>query len=177
VASEPGRADNAERDGLPAARGEGNGATHHFLPIALNLLVLTVAMLSDNHVISTVSFASACLGALLIGKAFLLAEHLPMLEKHAEKPLLIATLWYSATYIAIGTCLHLAERLISAATGGQGFLFTAKEEISRFDLGFFALIQLWLVVFVLIYTFASISWRRYGRDRLSAFLLGEPDDL
>ncbi|NJN06259.1 MAG: hypothetical protein HC814_07695, partial [Rhodobacteraceae bacterium] len=62
-----------------------------FFLIVLNLLVLTVAMLSDNHVISTVSFASACLGALLIGKAFLLAEHLPILEKHAKKPLLIAT--------------------------------------------------------------------------------------
>ncbi len=142
-----------------------------FFLIVLNLLVLTVALLSDNHVVSTVSFASACLGALLIGKAFLLAEHLPMLEKHAKKPLLVATLWYSTFYLAIGTCLHLAERLISAATGGQGFLFTAKEEVSHFDAGFFALIQLWLAFFVLIYTFASISWRRYGRNRLSAFLL------
>ena len=49
-----------------------------FFLVWLNLIVLTVALLSDEHELSAISHLSACVGALLIGKAFLLADKLPL---------------------------------------------------------------------------------------------------
>ena len=133
--------------------------------VFFNLLVLTVALLSDGHVVSVVSHASACLGALLVGKAFLLADKFPWIERHAKKPLLVATAWSVLIYYAIATALHLAERLISAATDSRGFLFRAREDAAQFDLTLFLVIQLWLALFLFVYAAGSLILTRRDGGR------------
>lgn len=137
-----------------------------FFVLTLNLLVLTVAVLSDGHVVSAISHASACVGALLVGKAFLLADKVPALKRLASKPLIPAALWIAAVYYAIATALHLVERLISAATNSQGFLFRAKQDVASFDPALFLIVQLWLALLLIGYSLGSLAVRRFGRERL-----------
>ena len=102
-----------------------------FFLVSLNLIVLTVALLSDDHELSAVSHISACVGALLIGKAFLLADKLPVMRQHINRPLIYGALWSALVYFMMILALHLAERLISAATNSQGFLFRTKAEMEE----------------------------------------------
>jgi hypothetical protein len=65
--------------------------TAYFL-LVLCLLVVTVAQLSENDEQSVISYATAAVGALLLGKAFLIADHLPWLKGRKSMPLLLETL-------------------------------------------------------------------------------------
>jgi hypothetical protein len=142
-----------------------------YFALVLNLLVLTVALLSDDHVLSAISNASACVGALLIGKAFLLADKLTIIERKARHPVLVSAFWAAAVYYIVATMLHLAERLITAATDSRGFLFRAKEEASGFDLTLFIVVQLWLVFLLVVFSLARVLVKRIGRTRIRDYLI------
>jgi hypothetical protein len=135
--------------------------TLYFL-VTLNLLVLTVSLLSDGHVVSAICHASACIAALLVGKAFLLADKLPWMERQSKKPLISAAIWSAACYYLIATALHVAERLISAALDSRGFLFRLSEDVVAFDFTLFIVVQLWLALLLIVYSIASIAVARYG---------------
>ncbi|MFC3613939.1 hypothetical protein ACFORG_09240 [Lutimaribacter marinistellae] len=138
---------------------------------SLNILVLTVGILSDDHVPSTVSQVSATIGALLIGKTFLLADKIPLMAQLDRRPLLTASLSAAGLYYVIATVLHIAERLISAATDSRGFLFRAKAELAAFDLPLFLVVQLWLAFLLVVYALAARTLRRLGRENVRRHLL------
>jgi hypothetical protein len=145
-----------------------------FFLIWLNLIVLTVALLSDDHQLSAISHSSACVGALLIGKAFLLADKLPFMDRHVDRPLIHRALWSALIYFAMILALHLAERLISAATNSQGFLFRAKADIASFEWSLFLVVQLWLAVLLIIYSIVRMTVREIGPARVRDVLLASP---
>lgn len=90
--------------------------------------MLTIALLSDSHEFSFVSQIAASVAALLIGKAFLLADKLPFFHRYAGHPLIDNVLWKTALYFVVTLTLHLPERLVSAATDSRGFLYAAKAD-------------------------------------------------
>lgn len=133
-----------------------------FFLVTLNLLVLTVSLLSDGHVVSIICHASASIAALLVGKAFLLADKLSWVREQSQKPLISAAVWSAACYYLIATALHVAERLISAALDSRGFLFRLNEDVVAFDFTLFIVVQLWLALLLIIYSMASIAAARFG---------------
>lgn len=145
-----------------------------FFILCLNLIVLTVALLSDDHELSAVSHASACIGALLVGKAFLLADKLPLVSWLKDRPLIVGALWSALIYFVIVFILHLAERLISAATDSQGFLFRAKADIAGFDWSLFLVIQLWFALLLVVYSVIRAAVRAIGPARIREVLLVHP---
>ena len=148
-----------------------------FFLVSLNLIVLTVALLSDDHELSAVSHISACVGALLIGKAFLLADKLPVMRQHINRPLIYGALWSALVYFMMILVLHLAERLISAATNSQGFLFRTKAEIASFDWSLFLVVQMWLALLLIIYAVAGAIVRAIGPMRIQEIFLAKGSSL
>jgi hypothetical protein len=144
-----------------------------FFILCLNLIVLTVTLLSDDHELSAVSHASACIGALLIGKAFLLADKLPLMNWLRDRPLIIGALWSSLVYFVIVFILHLAERMLSAATDSKGFLFMAKADIAGFDWSLFLVVQLWFALLLIVYSVIRAAVRSIGPARIREILLVE----
>lgn len=141
-----------------------------FFLVSLNLIVLTVALLSEDHELSAVSHISACVGALLIGKAFLLADKLPFMHRHINRPLIVGALWSALIYFLMILVLHLAERMISAATNSQGFLFRAKADIASFDWSMFLVVQLWVALLLIVYTVVRVTVRAIGPMRIRDLL-------
>lgn len=139
--------------------------TLYFLA-AFNLIVLTVALLSDNHELSAISHITACIGALLVGKAFLLADKLPYFHRYANQPLVYNALWKAMLYFTVTLALHLAERLISAAMSSKGLLFVADGDVATFDWSMFAIVQLWLGLLLVLYAAAGEAIAAIGRNRI-----------
>jgi hypothetical protein len=142
-----------------------------FFFVSLNLIVLTVALLSDDHQLSVVSHISATIGALLVGKAFLLADKLPLTDRYAGRPLIYGALWSASVYLAITFALHLAERLISAATGSRGFLYAAKADVASVDWGVFLVIQIWLALLLVIFAVAKVAVAAIGPEQVRRMFL------
>jgi hypothetical protein len=156
----------------------------HMLPptlfffVCFNLLVLTVALLSDRHQVSALSHVAATVGALLVGKAVIVAEMLPVFERHSSRPLIYPTLWKAFLYFAAAFALHLAERLIGIAAGGYAALGAAESQIRGIDWGHFAIVQLWLAILILVYVAFRETVRALGAGRTWRlfFVEGQPED-
>jgi hypothetical protein len=136
-----------------------------FFLVCLNLLVLTVTLLSDDHEVSAVSHAVASVGALLIGKAVLLSDMLPFVDRHRGRPLIYATLWKASLYLAVAMTLHLLERLFSLATGSPGLVAGAEDAARQIDWAHFLVVQMWLAILFLIFVAFRETVREIGPAR------------
>lgn len=143
-----------------------------FFVVWLNLLVVTVAVLSDDHELSAVSHVSAIVAALLIGKAFLLAEKLPITRVRPGRPLIHTALWSALVYLLIALALHLVERLISAATDSRGFLYRAKADVLEFDWPMFVVVSVWLTLLLVVYAVGHALITAIGPKRIREALRG-----
>lgn len=139
-----------------------------FFLVCLNLLVLTVALLSDDHQVSAVSHAVASVGAVLIGKAVLLADMLPFFERYKGRPLIYGTLWKASLYMAVAMSLHLLERLFALATGDAGVVEGAEDAVRHVDWAHFLVVQMWLAILFLIF----VAFREVVREIGSARVYG-----
>jgi hypothetical protein len=143
-----------------------------FFLIAFNLLVLTVALMAQGQGGSVVNHAAASLAALVVGKAVLVADHLPFFNRFPEKPLIWNTLWKAGLYWLVTLAFRLVEKLLSAAAGDNGFSAGVTEEVAAFAWPRFWAVQLWLVILFVIYAFVRELVRALGRDRVVAMVFG-----
>jgi len=112
--------------------------------VAFNLQVPAVALLFNDHELSAVSHFTASVGALPVGKAFLIA-----LVRHA------------------------AERLLTAATGSRAFLYVAKADAAGFDLPVFAVIHLWLLLLLFVFAVFGKAVEHFGANAVSRAFFAE----
>lgn len=143
-----------------------------FFLVSFNLLALTVALLDDGEEISVVTHAAACIGALLVAKAVLLSDMTPFVNRFSDRPLFHKTIWKAFLYFAATFVLHLAERLLSAATNQYGFLAGVEGEVSQFNWTHFWVVQMWLALLFPIYTGLREVVREIGPDRAYAMFFG-----
>jgi hypothetical protein len=151
---------------------------HHMLPptvfflISFNVIVLTIALISDGTAASLPSHAAASLAALVCGKAVLIADAMPFFNRYPEKPLIWNTAWKAALYLAVTLILRLAEKLISAATGEYGFASGVEHEVAGFEWPRFWAVQLWLAILFLAYAGFGELTRELGRTRIIQMFFG-----
>jgi hypothetical protein len=143
-----------------------------FFMMAFNLLVLTVALMARGQGGSVVSHAAATVAALVVGKAVLVADHLPFFNRFPEKPLIWNTLWKAGLYWVVTLIFRLAEKLLSAATHGYGFTEGVAEELAAFSWPRFWAVQIWLAILFVIYAFVRELVRALGRERVIAMVIG-----
>ena len=108
-----------------------------FFMVCFNLLVLTLNTLSPE--VRDISHASATVGALLIGKAALLAELLPFLHRYAKRPVI-----YAGSVEA-----GLASDLVT------------------FNWDHFWIVQMWLAILLLVYMGFQDLVRAVGSDKVA----------
>ena len=144
-----------------------------FFLVSFNLITLTVAFLSEKHEVSMISHITATIGALLVGKAFLLADKLPFFTRYANKPLVYETLWKAFLYFMVTILLHIGERTLSAATDSKGFLFRSKADVAAFDWHLFIIVQLWLALLLVIYSVVAGVIKGVGAGRLRQMFLAQ----
>src|SRR5580698_8965365 len=70
-----------------------------FFFIAFHLLAFSRALILRQYGISMSAVAGATIGALLVGKAVLLADMLPFVNRYSDKPLIYNIAWKSTVYI------------------------------------------------------------------------------
>jgi hypothetical protein len=137
-----------------------------FFLVSLNLLVLTVSVLSGDQEVSAVSHAVASIGALLMGKAVLLAEMLPFFNRCSGNPLIYATLWKAFLYFAVTFVLHLLERLVAHANDADGVISGIEGAVRLIDWGEFLIVQMWLAILFLVFVAVREAVREIGPARV-----------
>ena len=142
-----------------------------FFLLAFELLALTQAMMLVTYGIRVMAFASAALGALVVAKVVVIADHFPFLNRFPHKPLIYNVLWKTAIYFAASVVVRYAEHLIRFWRRGGSFVDANRKLLDEVIWPHVICIQLWLMVLLLLFCTYRELVRALGHNRVRGMFL------
>ena len=91
-----------------------------FFFVALHLVMFIRVLMLEGTGLAPSSSISIAVAALILGKAVLLADMVPMINRFPNEPLIYNVAWKTLIYWLMAALIHYVERLIDfwRATGG-----------------------------------------------------------
>ena len=143
-----------------------------FFFVMLNLVVLVRGLLTRGTGLSLSTFATVAISALILGKAVLLANMLPFINRFPEKPLIWNAAWKTVIYTVVATFIHYLEGLHEAWKDTHDWGAAHHQLLATMNWPHFWAIQILLLVLIFNYcVFAELA-RVIGMERLRAMFLG-----
>src|SRR6059036_2724103 len=93
-----------------------------FFFVALHIVTFIRVLMLKGTGISPLSTMSIAVAALILGKAVLIADLLPMINRFPHKPLIYNVAWKTLIYLLAATLIHYIERLIEFWRQAGGFV-------------------------------------------------------
>jgi hypothetical protein len=150
-----------------------------FFFVGFNFIVLTTNLLVARYAAAVSNFMLATIAALVVGRAVIIANAMPIIKLFDRAPL-IQPILFKTTIYWIATCIaRLAERFVrfSVIEGNSPGGFAAYL-ISDFSWHRFTAISLWVFVLFLIYVTASEFSRLFGPAEMRRlFFAYRPSEL
>src|SRR5213080_4662442 len=83
-----------------------------FFFVALHIVTFVRVLMLKGTGISPLSSISVAVAALILGKAVLIADMLPTINRFPHKPLIYNIAWKTVIYLLISAVIHYLERLV-----------------------------------------------------------------
>ena len=150
-----------------------------FFFVGFNFIVFTTNLLVAQYAVAVSSFMLATVAALVVGKAVLVANAMPLLRRYDRGPLIQPILFKTAFYWVAVFFARLLERfvhfsIIERNPPGDFFPYL----ITTFSWHRFSAISLWILVLFLIYVTASEFGHLFGSgELLRLFFTSRPTEL
>ncbi len=137
-----------------------------FFAVGFNVIILTTNLVLSDYALRIGTLLLAITGALVVGKAVLVANSTPFLRRYDTVPLAWSILYKTTIYCVFVFLARLIEAGLEAWTGGLSF----SEMLAKFSWHRFLAIQIWLFVLFMIYvTFTEMN-RLLGQGELMHML-------
>jgi hypothetical protein len=137
-----------------------------FFFIALHLVALVRSLLTSGQGLPPTSSAQIALSALILGKAVLLADMLPAINRFPDKPLAYNVAWKTVLYFAAASLIHYLERLYDGYKDAGSLAGANAELLARIVWPHFWGIQIVILVVVLNYCAIRELGRVLGEERI-----------
>src|SRR6516165_9367811 len=137
-----------------------------FFFVGFNLILWTKHLILREHDIEFSGFVVATLAALLVGKAVLVTDNLPLMRRFDGRPLIQPILFKTAIYWWCILVVRLAEELIYFLVGGGAISDFPTFLVEHFSWPRFLSIQIWLMVLFLVYVTAHELNTLFGDGEL-----------
>ena len=149
-----------------------------FFFLGFNFIVLTSNLLVARYVIGLNNFMLATMAALVVGKAVLVANKIPLLRRYDRAPLIQPILFKTGSYWIIVFFVRLLERFVHFLLEGNAPRDFVSYLITTFSWHRFLAISLWLFVLFLVYVTASEFSHLFGPGEISRlFFTRRPSEL
>lgn len=150
-----------------------------FFFIGFNLIVLTTNLILANYGVQFASFMIATMSALIVAKALLVANAIPVIRHYDRAPLIRPILFKTLFYWAAVLVVRLLEHWIRYRLSGEyifgGFV---PHAIAAFSWDRFIAVQLWILVLFLIYVTVTEFNHLFGEGELWHLLVtSRPSEL
>jgi len=80
--------------------------------ITFNLVAACYGLMIKNYKGWMANFLILSAGSLIVGKAVLIADALPFVDKFPDKPLIYNTVWKTSIYVTLAMIIRYLERLV-----------------------------------------------------------------
>ena len=140
--------------------------------VALHLVMFIRVLMLEGTGVSPYSSASIALTALVLGKAVLLADMLPLINRFPNKPLIYNIAWKTVIYLLISAVLHYLERLIDFWRQTGSFVAGNEKLLWVIVWPHFFAIQILLFVLIAMYCTVHELVRVIGREKAMQIFFG-----
>ena len=143
-----------------------------FFFVALHIVAFVRVLMLKGTGISPLSSMSIAVAALILGKAVLIADLLPMINRFPNKPLIYNVAWKTLIYLLLATLIHYLERLVDFWRQAGGLVAGNEKLLAEMVWPHFWAIQLILLVLIAMYCTIHELMRVIGRDKLLRIFFG-----
>jgi hypothetical protein len=149
-----------------------------FFFVGFNFIVFTTNLLLADYAVAVSSFMLATVAALVVGKAVLVANAMPLLRHYDRAPLILPILYKTAFYWVIVFFARLIERFVHFSLEGNPPADFFPYLATTFSWHRFCAISLWIFVLFLIYVTVSEFSHLFGPGELRRlFFTSRPTKL
>jgi hypothetical protein len=143
-----------------------------FFFVALHIVAFVRVLMLKGTRISPVSTISVAVGALILGKAVLIADMLPMINRFPDKPLIYNVAWKTWIYLLVATLIHYLERLVDFWRQAGGLVAGNEKLLAEIVWPHFWAIQIILLVLIVMYCTMHELVRVIGREKVLRIFFG-----
>jgi hypothetical protein len=140
--------------------------------VALHLVMFIRVLMLEGTGLSPYSSASIAVTALVLGKAVLIADMLPLINRFPNKPLIYNIAWKTVIYLLLSAVIHYLERLIDFWRQTGGFVAGNEKLLSEIIWPHFWAIQIILFVLIAAYCMVHELVRVIGREKAMRIFFG-----
>jgi len=115
---------------------------------------------------------SVAVAALILGKAVLIADLLPMINRFPNKPLIYNVGWKTLIYVLVATLIHYLERLVDFWRQAGGLVAGNEKLLAEIVWPHFWAIQIILLVLIVMYCTMHELVRVIGKEKVLRIFFG-----
>lgn len=139
-----------------------------------HMIALTKAVSLSDYSITALRATASTVGALIVAKAILVVEALPVGRLFSSRPM-IQVVWKALLFGAVALLFRFIEEIIPLVSKHGGLLAGIKAMYSEISWPLFGVLGLWLVGGLFLYCLASELVRMVGAEKIKQMLLGNSD--
>jgi hypothetical protein len=122
-----------------------------FFFVALHIVAFIRVLMLKGTGLPVMSSISVTIAALVLGKAVLIADMLPIINRYPEKPLVYNIAWKTLIYLLVSLFVHYLERLVDFWRETGNLVAANQKLIAEIVWPHFWAIQIILLVWILMY--------------------------
>jgi hypothetical protein len=143
-----------------------------FFFVALHIVVFIRVLMLKQTGLPPMTTASVAVAALVLGKAVLIVDMLPAINRFPEKPLVYNIGWKTTMYLLVSLVIHYLERLVEFWRKTGGFVAGNERLLQEIVWPHFWALQIVLLLLISLYVTTTEMARVLGPDRLRRILFG-----
>jgi len=143
-----------------------------FFFVALHIVAFVRVLMLKGTGVAPSSSISIAVAALILGKAVLIADMLPMINRFPNKPLIYNVAWKTVIYLLVATLIHYLERLVDFWRQAGGLVAGNEKLLSEIVWPHFWAIQIILFVLIVMYCTMHELARVIGREKVLRIFFG-----
>jgi hypothetical protein len=143
-----------------------------FFFVALHLVTFIRVLIAKGSHFEPLSTMSIAIASLILGKAVLIADMLPPINRYPNKPLAYNIAWKTVIYVLMASVIHYLERLIDFSRQAGGIAAGNEKLLGEIVWPHFWAVQIVLFVLILVYCTARELARVIGREKMLRLFFG-----
>jgi hypothetical protein len=143
-----------------------------FFFVALHIVTLIRVLIARGSHFAPLSTMSIAIASLILGKAVLIADRLPPINRYPNKPLAYNIAWKTVIYLLIASVIHYLERLIDFSREAGSLAAGNAKLLAEIVWPHFWAVQIILFILILVYCTARELVRVIGKERMLRLFFG-----
>ena len=143
-----------------------------FFFVGLHVVAFIRVLMLQGTGLPPLSTISIGVAALILGKAVLISDMLPFINRFPERPLVYNISWKTSIYVLVAALIHYLERLYDFSRQAGGIVAGNEKLFAEIVWPHFWAIQIILLVLILIYCTMHELARVIGEERTLRIFFG-----